>query len=162
MLTNVTDTQQVLRKHLLLLKHSPTGTSLEVQWLGFHASTAGGLGSIPRWGSWMPHSMAKKKKKPKHNSTVLLGRVTDQFLLSRSTTRGWGLCVLYIALSWGQQGSAYLRRGQRSPFFLTFRVEILRFGGFMIMEVCKHPMQASKHPFNSLNKQYWCLLCERQ
>ena len=102
------------------------------------------------------------KKKPKHNSTVLLGRVTDQFLLSRSTTRGWGLCVLYIALSWGQQGSAYLRRGQRSPFFLTFRVEILRFGGFMIMEVCKHPMQASKHPFNSLNKQYWCLLCERQ
>ena len=95
----------------------------------------------------------------RHNSTVLLGRVTDQFLLSRSTTRGWGLCVLYMALSC-QKGSTHLRRGQRSPFFLTFEVEILRFGGLIIMEACKHPMQASKHPFNSLNKQYWCFLCE--
>ena len=108
--------------------------------------------------SRMPHSMVKKKKKNKHNSTVLLGRVTDQFLLSRSTTRGWGLCVLYMALSC-QKGSTHLRRGQRS-FFLTFEVEILRFGGLIIMEACKHPMQASKHPFNSLNKQYWCFLCE--
>ena len=124
---------------------------------------------LPLQGAWvqslveelrsrMPHSMDKKKTN-KHNSTVLLGRVTDQFLLSRSTTRGWGLCVLYMALSC-QQGSTHLRRGQRSPFFLTFEVEILRFGGLIIMEACKHPMQASKHPFNSLNKQYWCLLCE--
>ena len=37
-------------------------TSLVVQWLGFRASTAGGVGSIPGWGSCMPSGMAKKKK----------------------------------------------------------------------------------------------------
>ena len=40
------------------------GTSLAVQWLR-QCFTAGGMGSIPDWKlrSYMPHSMAKKKKK---------------------------------------------------------------------------------------------------
>ena len=40
------------------------GTSLAVQWLGLHASTAGGVGSIPGWGlgSHMLRGEAKKKK----------------------------------------------------------------------------------------------------
>ena len=33
-----------------------TGTSLVVQWLGFHASTAGGAGSVPGGGTKMPHA----------------------------------------------------------------------------------------------------------
>ena len=37
------------------------GTSLEVQWLRFHAPNAGGTGSIPDWGrSHLPHGMARK------------------------------------------------------------------------------------------------------
>ena len=39
------------------------GTSLVVQWLRFCASNAGGLGSIPGWGSKTPHEAKKKKKK---------------------------------------------------------------------------------------------------
>ena len=44
------------------------GTSLEVQWLRLHASTAGFTGLIPDQGSKIPHAMQcgqKKKKKDK-------------------------------------------------------------------------------------------------
>ena len=37
------------------------GTTLVVQWLTLHASTAGGSGSIPGWGTKMPQGMAKIK-----------------------------------------------------------------------------------------------------
>ena len=49
--------------------HFPKGalvTSLVVQWLRLHASTAGGTGSIPGQGAKIPHPTcraAKKKKK---------------------------------------------------------------------------------------------------
>ena len=43
------------------------GTSLAVQWLGLHASTAGGSGSITGWGTDPPGCAAQpKKKKNKH------------------------------------------------------------------------------------------------
>ena len=32
------------------------GNYLEVQWFGRHASTAGGTGSIPGWGTKIPHA----------------------------------------------------------------------------------------------------------
>ena len=32
------------------------GTSLEAQWLGVHALTAEGLGSIPSWGTKIPQA----------------------------------------------------------------------------------------------------------
>ena len=35
-------------------KSNVEGNSLAVQWLGFHASTAGGPGSIPSWGTKIP------------------------------------------------------------------------------------------------------------
>ena len=38
------------------LSCSPSGTSLEVQWLSFHTSNAGGTGSIPSWGTKFPHA----------------------------------------------------------------------------------------------------------
>ena len=38
------------------------GNSLVVQWLGLHASTAGGTGSIPGRGTRIPHATVKKKK----------------------------------------------------------------------------------------------------
>ena len=37
-----------------------------VKWLRLHASTAGGVGLIPGWEeprAYMPHNLAKKKKK---------------------------------------------------------------------------------------------------
>ena len=45
-----------------------TGTSLAAQWLGLRASTAGGAGSIPGWGTKIPHAIRcgqnlKKEKK---------------------------------------------------------------------------------------------------
>ena len=39
------------------------GTFLAIQWLRLRASTAGRMGSIPGWGTKIPHAAAKKKKK---------------------------------------------------------------------------------------------------
>ena len=39
------------------LKHRCPGTSLVVQWLRLHASSAGGAGSIPGWGTKIPHAV---------------------------------------------------------------------------------------------------------
>ena len=38
------------------IKGLGVGTSLEVQWLGLRASTAGGMGSIPSWGAKIPQA----------------------------------------------------------------------------------------------------------
>ena len=38
------------------------GTSLTVQWLGLCNSTAGGMGSIPGWGTKILSDAAKRKK----------------------------------------------------------------------------------------------------
>ena len=35
------------------------GTCLVVQWLRLHPPNAGGLGSIPGWGNWIPHTTAE-------------------------------------------------------------------------------------------------------
>ena len=39
------------------LKLPLLGTFLVVQWLRLHASTAGGMGSIPGWGTKIPQAM---------------------------------------------------------------------------------------------------------
>ena len=44
-----------------------TGTSLEIQWLRLHASTAGGAGSIPGQGTKIPHAMWCDQKKQELN-----------------------------------------------------------------------------------------------
>ena len=41
------------------------GTSLVVQWLRLHASTAGGGGSIPGQGTKIPHALGHGQKKKK-------------------------------------------------------------------------------------------------
>ena len=38
-------------------KYETVGTSLAVQWLGLRASTVGGVGLIPSWGTKTPHAM---------------------------------------------------------------------------------------------------------
>ena len=44
-------------------QHKTGGTFLAVQWLGLHASTAGGVGLIPSWGTKTPHVMRHGQKK---------------------------------------------------------------------------------------------------
>ena len=56
------------RKHQktrLLLKISKSGVFLVVQWLRLHASTSRGMGLIPGWGTKIPYTVDKKKKKKK-------------------------------------------------------------------------------------------------
>ena len=69
------------------------GTSLVVQWLRLRASTVGGMGSIPVWGTKIPHAaqrVAKKieeKKKPHKmlkSLNALFGEVTGTFYLLAS------------------------------------------------------------------------------
>ena len=40
-----------------------SGTSLEVQWLGLSSFTAEGTGSVPAWGTKIPHAMPCGQKK---------------------------------------------------------------------------------------------------
>ena len=61
------------------LKVPCTGTSLVVQWLRLHAHKAGGAGSIPGWGTKIPHAAwniqkITKKKKGCPSSTVKTSR----------------------------------------------------------------------------------------
>ena len=44
------------------LKWVDSGTSLAVQWLRLHASTAGGMGSIPGRGTKIPHAAQRSQK----------------------------------------------------------------------------------------------------
>ena len=48
-----------------LLQKLFLGTSLAVHWLRLHASTAGGMGSIPGWGTKIPHATRKTWPKKK-------------------------------------------------------------------------------------------------
>ena len=53
---------------LRLIRKTLPGTSLAVQWLRLCASTAGGMGSIPGWGTKIPHAAQygqKEKRKKK-------------------------------------------------------------------------------------------------
>ena len=48
-------------------KKIASGTSLAVQWLRLQASTEGGVGPIPGWGTKIPHAMQRGQKKKKKN-----------------------------------------------------------------------------------------------
>ena len=61
-------------KELLKKKKCPTENFLAVQWLGLHASSAGGIGSIPGRGSKILHAAWFGQKKKKKD--LLKGRFT--------------------------------------------------------------------------------------
>ena len=46
-------------------KRKKAGTSLAVQWVRLHASTSGGMGSIPAQGTKIPHATPHNQKKKK-------------------------------------------------------------------------------------------------
>ena len=46
-----------------LSKNLKTGTSLVIQWLRLHASTAGGMASVPGWRTKIPHVTWGSQKK---------------------------------------------------------------------------------------------------
>ena len=50
-------------------KQEDPGTSLVVQWLRLHASTAGGTGLTPGRGTKIPHAMWRSQKKIKNKQT---------------------------------------------------------------------------------------------
>ena len=55
------------------------GTSLAIQWLGLHASTAGGVGWIPGWGTNVPAShVARPKKKKKKTMINMLRALVEK------------------------------------------------------------------------------------
>ena len=72
------------------IKKKKLGTSLVVQWLRLHASNAGGAGSLPGWGTKIPHApqhgSAKKKRNENSNvftlHTVFLDDIHSRWLNS--------------------------------------------------------------------------------
>lgn len=57
-----------------------------LQWLGPHASTAGGMGSIPAWETKVPYATVHGQKKVKEKKHVSNRRTL--FLLSTEEQRG--------------------------------------------------------------------------
>ena len=51
---------------------SQKGNSLAVQWLGLCALTAEGLGSIPGWGTKIPHAAQRDQKKRRKKKKTML------------------------------------------------------------------------------------------
>ena len=69
----------VTLKNIQHLKNS-LGTSLAVQWSGLCASSVGGEGSIPGWGTRILHAAQKHLPPPK--KTPLYNAVSENFILS--------------------------------------------------------------------------------
>ena len=60
----------MLRAYLRSLKKKNHGSSLEVQWLGLCAPTAGGMGSIPGHGTKIPQAAWRGQKKKNKEKTL--------------------------------------------------------------------------------------------
>ena len=58
-------------------------TSLVVQWLRPHASTAGVMGSIPGQGTKIPHAMWRSQKKKKRKDTCTLMLIAALFTIAK-------------------------------------------------------------------------------
>ena len=70
---------------LLLPSKVMQGTILVVQWLRLCASSAGGMGSIPGWGTRVPTgSVAQLRKKEKNNVVFFFFKMQDAALYCAS------------------------------------------------------------------------------
>ena len=72
----------------MLCIQKASGNSLAVQWLGLHASSAGGMGLIPGWGTKISHAVwcsQKKKKKKKEARGKYLWRTVSGTVMYLST-----------------------------------------------------------------------------
>ena len=58
----------------VIKKNLTPGISLAVQWLGLHASTAGGTGSIPGQGTKILHASRRSQKKKKGKKENIVKR----------------------------------------------------------------------------------------
>ena len=57
------------------------GTSLVVEWLRCHTSTAGGMGLIPSWGTKIPHVVQSGQKRIIYNQRILLPFVVKRICI---------------------------------------------------------------------------------
>lgn len=120
-----------------LFKLLNRGTSLAIQWLRLHASTPRGAGSIPGWGTKIPHASGLKKR----NKIWVL-------FLKPACPWGVSFLALWASVSWFVKWSVQMRRGfmklLRNPDFCYF-----------------HPVQL--HPEHSLwVLQQWFADCGAQ
>ena len=49
-----------------------------VQWWRLHTSTAGGIGSVPGWGTKIPHAMQPSQKKKEYTKIKLKKHLNDR------------------------------------------------------------------------------------
>ena len=69
------------------------GTFLAVQWLRLQASTAGGVGSIPDWGTKIPRAPQHGKKKKKNLLYQKYFHIIISSVSSHLTLLGTSLCA---------------------------------------------------------------------
>ena len=115
----------VYNKYIILVKSEKNinikkkggGNSLAAQWLGLHASTAGGQDSIPGWelSYHKSHSSAKKKKKRefmgKKKTYMEKGKDVDK---PPSPEGLWPQLSGQAHLQWGTRSPGWRRPGQGS------------------------------------------------
>ena len=102
-----------------LCNEASAGTSLAVQWLRLHASTAEGMGSIPGQGTKIPHATWCRHKKKKKNK-----KPPPKFQ-KHEVQRASGLVN-----TWRQGENGALREGLEAPhpFFIPRPVSLSHLG----------------------------------
>ena len=68
-----------------LIRKDTRGTSLAVQWLRLHTSSAGGMGSIPGRGTKIPHAVQGGQKKKKTQESLYQGKANLPHELGKAT-----------------------------------------------------------------------------
>ena len=87
-----------LKKNLglpsLVQSLSTLGNPLEVQWSGLHAPTAGGPGSVPGWGTEIPHAVLCGQKFKKKRESINIFQKTNH----RPSWSSLSICIWYSLL----------------------------------------------------------------
>ena len=90
-----------------LQKKKKTRNPLAVQWLGFRASTAGGMGSIPGQGTKIPHAMQHgQKERERETNKGFLSQIQD--ILEGLGGELTSCCLELLTPSCSQKGKYHL------------------------------------------------------
>ena len=124
------------------LTQQKCGTCRVAQWPGLHASSAGGSGSIPGWGTNIPHALQLGQKNPKHE--VALPIIKQQGRMYRLTV------LEAVVQSRRQQGPV--------PSKASRKESLLAESSFCWWPPVPHLPWFSAAPFSPASRATWPLL----
>ena len=110
---------------------SRLGTSLSIQWLSLCAPTGAGMGSVPRWGTKIPHATWHHQKKKKKKGVVF-----ENYFKIKTVLDKW-CAVLLAAISdvWHLLPSGEAENFLNSPIHSCFIFVELFFPQFISLQL---------------------------